>query len=113
VQIAESGLGISLARLEVQSESRLSFQLQEESRSEMMNSMNQLKELVFPQRAGDVVLRDGLTVRVRVMQPEDEPLLFGLFRSLSEDSRWMRFFCLTTLPAAPGHLFRFQKIRLR
>jgi acetyl coenzyme A synthetase (ADP forming)-like protein len=26
------------------------------------------------------------------MQPDDEPLLFDLFRSLSEDSRWMRFF---------------------
>ena len=45
-------------------------------------------------RGGDVVLRDGSTVRVRVMQPEDEPLLFNLFRSLSEDSRWMRFFCI-------------------
>jgi len=41
---------------------------------------------------GDVVLRDGSTVRVRVMQPADEPLLLTLFRSLSEESRWMRFF---------------------
>lgn len=43
-------------------------------------------------RGGDVVLRDGSTVSVRAMQPDDEPLLFDLFTSLSEDSRWMRFF---------------------
>jgi len=42
-------------------------------------------------RDGDVVLRDGSTVRVRVMRPEDEELLFGLFKSLSADSRWLRF----------------------
>jgi acetyl coenzyme A synthetase (ADP forming)-like protein len=42
-------------------------------------------------RDGDVVLRDGSTVRVRVMRPEDEELLFQLFKSLSLDSRWLRF----------------------
>lgn len=42
-------------------------------------------------RDGDVVLRDGSTVRVRVMRPEDEELLFALFKSLSVDSRWLRF----------------------
>jgi len=42
-------------------------------------------------RDGDVVLRDGSTVRVRVMRPEDEALLFALFKSLSADSRWLRF----------------------
>jgi acetyl coenzyme A synthetase (ADP forming)-like protein len=42
-------------------------------------------------RDGDVVLRDGSTVRVRVMRPEDEELLFTLFKSLSADSRWLRF----------------------
>jgi acetate---CoA ligase (ADP-forming) len=42
-------------------------------------------------RDGDVVLRDGSTVRVRVMRPEDEKLLFALFKSLSADSRWLRF----------------------
>jgi len=41
---------------------------------------------------GDVVLRDGSTVRIRVMQPDDEPRLLELFRSLSEESRWFRFF---------------------
>ncbi len=43
------------------------------------------------QRDGDVVLRDGSTVRVRVMRPEDEPLLFRFFKSLSAESRWLRF----------------------
>ncbi|HLA11383.1 MAG TPA: GNAT family N-acetyltransferase [Pyrinomonadaceae bacterium] len=43
-------------------------------------------------RDGDVVLRDGSTVRVRVMCTEDEGALFGLFRSLSDESRWFRFF---------------------
>lgn len=43
------------------------------------------------QRDGDVVLRDGSTVRVRVMRPEDEPLLFLFFKSLSAESRWLRF----------------------
>ena len=42
-------------------------------------------------RDGDVVLRDGSTVRVRVMRPADEELLFTLFKSLSLDSRWLRF----------------------
>jgi acetyl coenzyme A synthetase (ADP forming)-like protein len=42
-------------------------------------------------RDGDVVLRDGSTVRVRVMVPGDELLLFRFFKSLSEESRWLRF----------------------
>src|SRR5678816_4240251 len=46
------------------------------------------------QRAGDVVLRDGSTVRIRVMQPADEPGLCALLNSLSEESRWLRFYCL-------------------
>ena len=45
---------------------------------------------VYP--AGDVVLRDGSTVRVREMRPGDEVGLFELFQSLSEESRWLRFF---------------------
>ena len=51
----------------------------------------QTKSVSLP-RGGDVVLRDGSTVSVRAMQPDDESLLFELFTSLSEDSRWMRFF---------------------
>lgn len=43
-------------------------------------------------RDGDVVLRDGSTVRVRVMRPADESGLVSLFQSLSDESRWFRFF---------------------
>ena len=44
-------------------------------------------------RDGDVVLRDGSTVRIRVMRPSDEAGLCELLNSLSEDSRWLRFYC--------------------
>src|SRR5215813_6350913 len=47
--------------------------------------------LLVTVRDGHVVLRDGSTVRVRVMRPEDEALLLALFKSLSADSRWLRF----------------------
>jgi acetyl coenzyme A synthetase (ADP forming)-like protein len=43
-------------------------------------------------RDGDVVLRDGSTVRIRVMRPTDELSLFTLLKSLSDESRWMRFY---------------------
>ena len=43
-------------------------------------------------RDGDVVLRDGSTVRIRVMRPTDEPSLLALLQSLSEESRWLRFY---------------------
>lgn len=43
-------------------------------------------------RDGDVVLRDGSTVRIRVMRPRDEPGLLTLLQSLSEESRWLRFY---------------------
>jgi acetyl coenzyme A synthetase (ADP forming)-like protein len=43
-------------------------------------------------RDGDVVLRDGSTVRIRVMHPTDEPGLLSLLQSLSEESRWLRFY---------------------
>ena len=43
-------------------------------------------------RDGHVVLRDGSTVRIRVMQASDEPLLLSLLQSLSEESRWLRFY---------------------
>jgi len=45
---------------------------------------------IYPQ--GDVVLRDGSTVRVRAMRPDDEEKLLTLLQSLSEESRWFRFF---------------------
>lgn len=41
---------------------------------------------------GDVVLRDGSTVRVRVMRTDDEEKLLALFQSLSEEAAWWRFF---------------------
>jgi acetate---CoA ligase (ADP-forming) len=44
-------------------------------------------------RDGDVVLRDGSTVRIRVMRPSDEAGLGELLSSLSEESRWLRFYC--------------------
>ena len=44
-------------------------------------------------RDGDVVLRDGSTVRIRVMRPSDETGLCDLISSLSEESRWLRFYC--------------------
>lgn len=44
-------------------------------------------------RGGDVVLRDGSTVHIRVMRPEDETSLCALLTSLSEESRWLRFYC--------------------
>jgi hypothetical protein len=40
-------------------------------------------------RDGDVVLRDGSTVRIRVMRPSDEAGLCELLSSLSEESRWL------------------------
>src|SRR5512144_390303 len=45
-----------------------------------------------PHREGNVVLRDGSTVRIRVMRPADEPGLLALLQSLSEESRWLRFY---------------------
>lgn len=42
--------------------------------------------------SGDVVLRDGSTVRVRVMRPDDEQALLALLQSLSEEARWLRFY---------------------
>jgi hypothetical protein len=47
-----------------------------------------------PHRDGDVVLRDGSTVRIRKMRPHDETGLCALLTSLSEESRWLRFYCL-------------------
>ncbi len=43
-------------------------------------------------RDGNVVLRDGSTVLIRVMRPADEPALLALLQSLSEESRWLRFY---------------------
>ena len=60
---------------------------------------------LLPPRDGDVVLRDGSTVRVRPIRPEDEPSLVALFDSLFEESRWFRFFSPAkgSALAAEGH----------
>ena len=54
-------------------------------------------------RDGDVVLRDGSTVRIRVMKPADEGGLRALLTSLSEESRWLRFY-FKIVPASPPRL---------
>ena len=46
--------------------------------------------LVVPE--ADIVLRDGSTVHVRPATPEDEPRLRAFLASLSDESRWFRFF---------------------
>jgi acetyl coenzyme A synthetase (ADP forming)-like protein len=55
---------------------------------------------------GDVVLRDGSTVHVRMMRPGDEQGLLVLFQSLSEESRWFRFFSPTTGSALAAEAHR-------
>ena len=48
--------------------------------------------LLTAHRDGNVVLRDGSTVRIRVMHRADEPRLLALLQSLSDESRWLRFY---------------------
>jgi len=57
-------------------------------------------------RDGDVVLRDGSTVRIRVMRPEDEAGLRALLTSLSEESRWLRFYSLQNSAALAAEAHR-------
>ncbi len=47
-------------------------------------------------REVDVVLRDGSTVHVRPVRPEDEARLLAFLRGLSEESRALRYFVPTT-----------------
>jgi len=48
---------------------------------------------VYPHhRVADVVLRDGSTVNVRPVRPDDEPRLRSFLAGLSERSRYLRFF---------------------
>ena len=61
----------------------------------------------FPRyREGDVVLRDGSTVRIRVMRPSDEAGLRDLLTSLSEESRWLRFYSLQNSSALAAEAHR-------
>ncbi|HEX6651023.1 MAG TPA: GNAT family N-acetyltransferase [Pyrinomonadaceae bacterium] len=57
-------------------------------------------------RDGDVVLRDGSTVRIRVMRSSDEPGLCALLTSLSDESRWLRFYCLQNSSAIAAEAHR-------
>src|SRR5688572_4785261 len=67
----------------------------------------EINEVRFePHRDGDVVLRDGSTVRVRVMRSTDEAGLYALLNSLSEDSRWLRFYCLQNSSALAAEAHR-------
>ncbi|MCL6551745.1 MAG: GNAT family N-acetyltransferase [Firmicutes bacterium] len=47
-------------------------------------------------READVVLRDGSTVHLRPVRPEDEAALLTFFRALSEQARALRFFTRTS-----------------
>ena len=43
-------------------------------------------------READVALRDGSTVHIRPVRPEDRDGLLRFFQGLSDESRWFRFF---------------------
>jgi RimJ/RimL family protein N-acetyltransferase len=43
---------------------------------------------------GDVMLRDGSTVHIRPITQGDEKPLLEFFRSLSSESKWLRFFSI-------------------
>jgi len=48
---------------------------------------------VYPHhRVADVVLRDGSTVHIRPVRPDDEPGLHRFLTDLSDRSRYLRFF---------------------
>lgn len=47
-------------------------------------------------READVVLRDGSTVRLRPIRPDDEERLLSFFRTLSKSTRALRFFSATS-----------------
>jgi acetyl coenzyme A synthetase (ADP forming)-like protein len=64
------------------------------SDSEIEATENYSCAVGFPHRPGDVVLRDGSTVRIRAMETSDDEALYALFESLSEESRWLRFLSL-------------------
>ena len=71
----------------------------------MPDKLTPQKDPADVRRDGDVVLRDGSTVHIRVMRPSDEAGLCALLTSLSEESRWLRFYCVqnSTAIAAEAH----------
>jgi acetyltransferase len=48
-------------------------------------------------------LRDGSTVTIRPIRPEDEPLLVAFHRTLSEESVYLRYFHMMSLSARIAH----------
>jgi GNAT superfamily N-acetyltransferase len=50
------------------------------------------KKMLFESYEGDVTLRDGSTVQIRSITQKDEKQLLEFFRSLSSESKWVRFF---------------------
>ena len=56
----------------------------------MSKATNQPAQPLYQE--GDVVLKDGSTIHVRPIRPDDEDKLLELLRSLSQQSRWLRFF---------------------
>jgi acetyltransferase len=54
----------------------------------------------------DIPLRDGRSVRVRAMEPADEPELLQAFSRMSEDARYMRFMRVVREP----NLERLRKV---
>ncbi len=54
-------------------------------------------------RAADIALRDGSTVHVRPIRPDDEPRLLDLLTSLSPDARALRFFSAGVDLASTAH----------
>lgn len=62
----------------------------------MIETLTEQPPMSLPSyREGDIVLRDGSTVRVRPVCAADEDKLIGLLQSLSEQERWFRFFAPT------------------
>ncbi len=56
------------------------------------------------EREADVALRDGSTVHVRPVRPEDEPAVLEFLEGLGAESRMFRFFSPGTDLAAAAHL---------
>src|SRR6185436_14416845 len=48
----------------------------------------------------DVVLRNGRTLHIRPVRPDDGPLLLAFYRALSADSLYMRFFDMRSAEGA-------------
>lgn len=58
-----------------------------------LRKANETVSVTYPiHREADVALRDGSTVHVRPIRPQDEPRLLALLTSLSVDARVLRFF---------------------